>query len=97
MYNFYPVPRRPPRTDIGSFECVASSFEKSTRDVLIYWQNINDSEKCGDSFEYRVYYTSITADNNTMLVLIVHLFILDNIMYILHYYFVISFNLYIRL
>lgn len=62
------VPGRPPRTDIGSFECITSSVDKSTRDVFIYWQNINDNERCGDAFEYRAYYTSISADNQTMLV-----------------------------
>ncbi|XP_060857654.1 cytokine receptor-like isoform X2 [Metopolophium dirhodum] len=59
------IPRRPPRTDIGSFECVSSPVDKSKRDVFIYWQNIEDNEKCGDSFEYRAYYTSTTTDNKT--------------------------------
>lgn len=61
--------------DIGSFECVTSPIDKSTRDIFIYWQNIDDNEKCGDLFEYRAYYTSITADNKTMLVSIIYLFI----------------------
>ncbi|VVC42350.1 Fibronectin type III,Immunoglobulin-like fold [Cinara cedri] len=61
------IPRRPPRTDIGSFECVPSQVDKSTRDVYIYWQNIDDSEKCGDLFEYRVYYTTVMADNITII------------------------------
>ncbi|KAL5237172.1 hypothetical protein ACI65C_004582 [Semiaphis heraclei] len=61
------IPRRPPRTDIGSFECVPSLSDKSKRDVFIYWQNIEDNEKCGDSFEYRAYYTSTTIDNKTII------------------------------
>lgn len=62
------VPKRPPQTDVGSFECVTSSVDKSTRDIYIYWQQIDDSEKCGEKFQYRAYYTSVTADNLTMLV-----------------------------
>jgi len=74
-YNKLPiVPRRPPRTDVGSFECVTSPVDKSKRDVFIYWQNIEDNEKCGDSFEYRAYYTSTTTENKTMLVLFFNLF-----------------------
>ncbi|XP_022172088.1 cytokine receptor-like isoform X2 [Myzus persicae] len=61
------IPRRPPRTDVGSFECVTSPVDKSKRDVFIYWQNIEDNEKCGDSFEYRAYYTSTTPDNKTII------------------------------
>ncbi|VVC44107.1 Hypothetical protein CINCED_3A018202 [Cinara cedri] len=61
------IPKRPPRTDIGSFECVTSPVDKSTRDVYIYWQNIDDSEKCGDLFEYRAYYTTVMADNITII------------------------------
>lgn len=54
---------------------MTSSIDKSLRDILIYWQNIDDNEKCGDAFEYHAYYTSITADNITMLVLIIFSFI----------------------
>ncbi|XP_022168704.1 cytokine receptor-like [Myzus persicae] len=61
------IPRRPPRTDVGSFECVTSPVDKSKRDVFIYWQNIEDNEKCGDSFEYRAYFTSTTTDNKTII------------------------------
>ncbi|KAL5237159.1 hypothetical protein ACI65C_004569 [Semiaphis heraclei] len=61
------IPRRPPRTDVGSFECVTSPVDKSKRDIFIYWQNIEDNEKCGDLFEYRAYYTSTTTDNKTII------------------------------
>uniref|UniRef100_A0A2S2NC68 Cytokine receptor n=1 Tax=Schizaphis graminum TaxID=13262 RepID=A0A2S2NC68_SCHGA len=61
------IPRRPPRTDVGSFECVTSPVDKSKRDVFIYWQNIDDNEKCGESFEYRAYYTTTTSDNKTLI------------------------------
>ncbi|XP_025417183.1 cytokine receptor-like [Sipha flava] len=60
------IPRRPPQTFIGGYESVQSSIE-GFRDVFIYWQNIDDSEKCGDSFEYFAYYTSISADNKTII------------------------------
>lgn len=59
------IPRRPPRTDVGSFESLPSRIDKSKRNVFIYWQKIDDSEKCGDSFEYRAYYTSTTEQNET--------------------------------
>ncbi|XP_026821752.1 cytokine receptor-like isoform X1 [Rhopalosiphum maidis] len=59
------IPRRPPRTDIGSFECITSRIDQTKRDVFIYWQKIDDSEKCGDSFQYRAYYTSNTTQNKT--------------------------------
>jgi len=52
-----------------------SLVDKSKRDVFIYWQNIEDNEKCGDSFEYRAYYTSTTSDNKTMLVLFFNFFL----------------------
>ncbi|XP_050425934.1 cytokine receptor-like isoform X2 [Adelges cooleyi] len=60
------IPKRPPRVDVGSFECVPSSSNKNSRDVLIYWQHLDDKEKCGDSFEYRAYYVTMTADNQTV-------------------------------
>lgn len=63
---FDTVPKRPPRTDIGSFESVTSPIDKTIRDVFIYWQNIEDNEKCGESFEYLVYYTTLAANNSTM-------------------------------
>jgi hypothetical protein len=74
------VPRRPPRTDVGSFECVTSPIDKSKRDVFIYWQNIDDNEKCGESFEYRAYYTTTTSDNKTLLVLFFNLLIYFNLL-----------------
>jgi len=74
------VPRRPPRTDVGSFECVTSPVDKSKRDVFIYWQNIDDNEKCGESFEYRAYYTTTTSDNKTLLVLFFNLLIYFNLL-----------------
>eukprot|EP00102_Acyrthosiphon_pisum_P024183 XP_016661393.1 PREDICTED: phosphatidylinositol phosphatase PTPRQ isoform X2 [Acyrthosiphon pisum] len=61
------IPRRPPRTDVGSFECVTSPVDKSKRDVFIYWQNIEDNEKCGDSFDYLAYYTCTTTDKKTII------------------------------
>ncbi|XP_008178335.1 cytokine receptor-like isoform X1 [Acyrthosiphon pisum] len=61
------IPRRPPRTDIGSFESITSRIDKSKRNVFIYWQQIDDSEKCGDSFEYRAYYTSTTEQNKSII------------------------------
>lgn len=60
------VPKRPPRTDIGSFESVISTFDQSKRDIFVYWQNIEDNEKNGGSFEYHAFCTSITPDNKTM-------------------------------
>lgn len=83
FFFFCVVPKRPPRTDIGSFECVTSPVDKSTRDVFIYWQNIDDNEKCGDSFEYRAYYTSITADNKTTFVTHYYLFLLTTLVLII--------------
>ncbi|XP_015374599.1 PREDICTED: cytokine receptor-like [Diuraphis noxia] len=59
------IPSKPPRTDIGSFESLTLRIDKSKRNVIIYWQKIDDSEKCGDSFEYRAYYTSTTEQNKT--------------------------------
>ncbi|KAL4103265.1 hypothetical protein QTP88_018642 [Uroleucon formosanum] len=56
------IPKRPPRTDIGSFEYVISSSDKSKRDIVIYWQTIEDYEKGGESFEYIAYYIQTTAD-----------------------------------
>eukprot|EP00102_Acyrthosiphon_pisum_P019205 XP_016656415.1 PREDICTED: cytokine receptor-like [Acyrthosiphon pisum] len=56
------IPKRPPRTDIGSFEYVISPSDKSKRDIVIYWQTIEDYEKCGESFEYIAYYIHNAAD-----------------------------------
>lgn len=50
--------------------------------MFIYWQNIDDSEKCGDSFEYYAYYTSTTADNQTMLVLTNNLYFILTISFL---------------
>jgi len=68
MLTFYTidifiVPKRPPRTDIGSFEYFISLSDKSKRDIVIYWQTIEDNEKCGESFEYIAYYIYTTEDN----------------------------------
>ncbi|XP_025196272.1 cytokine receptor-like [Melanaphis sacchari] len=60
------IPNRPPRTDIGSFESVISPSDKSKRDVLVYWQTIEENEKCGESFEYIAYYVYTTADKQTI-------------------------------
>ncbi|KAF0763498.1 cytokine receptor-like isoform X1, partial [Aphis craccivora] len=61
-------PKRPPKIDIGSYEYVLSSVNDFTRDVIVYWQNIQENEKhtTDDSFEYRAYYTAI-ANNNTII------------------------------
>lgn len=59
------VPRRPPQTFIGGFQHAHTPIE-GFRDVYIYWQDIKDSEKCGDSFEYYAYYSATTEDNQTM-------------------------------
>ncbi|KAL4103291.1 hypothetical protein QTP88_018668 [Uroleucon formosanum] len=59
------IPRRPPRIDIGSFESITSLIDNSKRNIYIYWQEVDNSEKCGDSFEYRVYYTSTTKQNES--------------------------------
>lgn len=37
-------------------------------DVVIYWGEIDEEDKCGDSFGYLAYYTSTTPDNKTMFV-----------------------------
>jgi len=63
---YFIVPKRPPQTDIGSFQCVPSPSDKSKRDVLVYWQTIEDNEKCGESFEYIAYYVYKTEDEQTM-------------------------------
>lgn len=60
--DIFIVPKRPPRTDIGSFEYVISPSDKSKRDIVIYWQTIEDYEKGGESFEYIAYYIQTTAD-----------------------------------
>ncbi|XP_060848047.1 cytokine receptor-like [Rhopalosiphum padi] len=60
------IPKRPPQTDIGSFQCVPSPSDKSKRDVLVYWQTIEDNEKCGESFEYIAYYVYKTEDEQTI-------------------------------
>jgi len=60
--NIFTVPKRPPRTDIGSFEYFISLSDKSKRDVVIYWQTIDDKEKYGESFEYIAYYIHTTED-----------------------------------
>ncbi|KAF0749600.1 Uncharacterized protein FWK35_00019871 [Aphis craccivora] len=59
------IPKRPPRTDQGVFDCIMSRTDKTKRDIFIYWQKIDDSEKCGDSFEYRAYYTSNIMPHET--------------------------------
>lgn len=61
------MPKRPPKIDIGSFECVPSSVNDITRDVIVYWQIVHENEKhsVDDLFEYRAYYTSM-ADNSTV-------------------------------
>ncbi|XP_050436936.1 cytokine receptor-like isoform X2 [Adelges cooleyi] len=60
------IPKRPPRTDIGSFECTPSPINKSTRDIIIYWQHLDDSEQYGDLFGYRALYTSLPMNNQTI-------------------------------
>ncbi|XP_050530004.1 cytokine receptor [Daktulosphaira vitifoliae] len=59
------IPKRPPLTDVGSFESVPSPIHKSSRDIFIYWQHIDDSEKNGDLFEYRAFYTTEMSNNQT--------------------------------
>lgn len=54
----------PPLTTIGSFDSIISSFgNQLTRDVFIYWNNINEDEKCHKTFKYCAYYTAATNDN----------------------------------
>ncbi|CAH1731218.1 unnamed protein product [Aphis gossypii] len=60
------IPKRPPQTDIGSFQSITSPSDKSKRDVLVYWKTIEDNEKCGESFEYIAYYVYTTADKLTI-------------------------------
>lgn len=56
----------PPLITIGSFDYITSTFgNQFIRDVFIYWHNINENEKCHNSFEYLVYYTVATNDNTT--------------------------------
>ncbi|CAH1732254.1 unnamed protein product [Aphis gossypii] len=66
--SFAETPKRPPKIDIGSYEYVLSSVNDVTRDVIVYWQNIQENEKhtTDNSFEYRAYYTAI-ANNNTII------------------------------
>ncbi|XP_025196270.1 cytokine receptor-like [Melanaphis sacchari] len=61
------IPKRPPTIDVGSFECIRSRNDKTKRDVFIYWQKIDDREKCGDSFEYRAYYNLNSKKNETII------------------------------
>ncbi|CAI6357847.1 unnamed protein product [Macrosiphum euphorbiae] len=56
------IPKRPPRTDIGSFEYVISPSDKSERNIVTYWQSIEDYDQCGESFEYIAYYIHTSAD-----------------------------------
>lgn len=53
--------------DIGSY-CSILTDGEVTRDIYVYWRPIDEKEKCGDKFEYRVYYTTVSPDNKTMFV-----------------------------
>lgn len=67
---------RPPTTDTGSY-LVFQNFRTimhrtPTRDIYIYWKEVDNRDKCGSAFEYHVSCLPTTIknnnDNTTMLV-----------------------------
>ncbi|KAJ8955446.1 hypothetical protein NQ318_003545 [Aromia moschata] len=45
------IPDHPPKTDIGSFE---SFYNRFTRDIYVYWQQLAEEEHNGQNFSYEV-------------------------------------------
>ncbi|RZB38682.1 cytokine receptor, partial [Asbolus verrucosus] len=48
------VPDKPPKTDVGSYEIVASGNSLQYREAYIYWQQILEEQKNGPDFRYNV-------------------------------------------